>query len=211
MSGPWIEHSMLHRGAEAVVFAGSWMGQDAVLKCREPRTWRHPDLDARLTKSRLSAETRLLRRLRCAGLPVADLLAVDFSKGWMIQSRCPGIPLVDALKGGTNPSILRDVGNLIRRLHANGVAHGDLTTHNILWDSESGLSLIDFGLASITDEVETLGLDLQVLNECLKASHPSIEGGIDLVIEGYLSSSEEGAQTVINRFDDIRSRVRYHG
>ncbi len=211
MSGPWIEHSMLHRGAEAVVFAGTWMGREAILKCREPRAWRHPDLDARLTKSRLSAETRLLRRLGCAGLPVAELLAVDLAEGWIIQSRRPGIPLVEALKAGTNPSILIDVGALIRRLHANGIAHGDLTTHNILWDSESGLSIIDLGLASITDEIETLGLDLQVLNECLKASHPSIEGGIDLVIEGYLSSSEVGAQTVISRFDEIRSRVRYHG
>ncbi|MDP6906255.1 MAG: KEOPS complex kinase/ATPase Bud32 [Candidatus Thalassarchaeaceae archaeon] len=211
MVGPWIEDSLLHRGAEAIVFSGTWMGRDAVLKRRQPRNWRHPDLDARLTKSRLSAETRLLRRLHQNGLPVPELLAIDATEGWIIISKCPGIPLFEALRVGIQKEILRDVGMLIRRIHAAGMTHGDLTTHNILWDEESGLSIIDFGLSSITYDLEPLGLDLQVLNECLKASHPSIECGIDLVVEGYLETEEDMAKAVILRFDGIRSRVRYHG
>ena len=53
-----------------------------------------------------------------------------------------------------------------------------------------------------------MGLDLQVLNECLRASHPSIEGAIDRVVEGYRSN---GGEDVVTRFNDIRGRVRYHG
>ena len=87
MTGPWVDAELLHRGAEAVVHAGSWMGREAVLKQREPRTWRHPDMDARLTKSRMSAEVRLLRRLHLHGSPVPELLAVDTSAGWMVTSR----------------------------------------------------------------------------------------------------------------------------
>ena len=208
MAGPWVGAEMLHQGAEAVVHAGTWMDQEAILKQRQPRTWRHPDLDARLTKSRMSAEVRLLRRLHLEGLPVPELLAIDTSAGWMVMNRLPGGPLFDFLREGGHSEMLEELGATIRRIHATGVSHGDLTTHNILWDVEKGLSIIDFGLSQITDDIEPLGLDLQVLNECLKASHPNIEGAIERVLAGYLS---EGGQEVVNRFNDIRGRVRYHG
>ncbi len=208
MAGPWIGAEMLHRGAEAVVHAGTWMGRDAVLKQRDPRTWRHPDLDARLTKSRMSAEIRLLRRLHLSGSPVPELLATDVSAGWMITSRMPGGPLFDHLRGDGDSEMLEELGAIIRQIHAAGISHGDLTTHNILWDAKDGLSIIDFGLSQITDDLEPMGLDLQVLNECLKASHPSIEGAIDRVISGYLT---QGGKDVVARFNDIRGRVRYHG
>ncbi|MEE2747423.1 MAG: KEOPS complex kinase/ATPase Bud32 [Candidatus Thermoplasmatota archaeon] len=208
MTGPWDGAEMLHQGAEAVVHAGTWMDQEAILKQRQPRTWRHPDLDARLTKSRMSAEIRLLRRLHLVGLPVPELYAADASAGWMVMSRRPGIPLFDYLRGGGSSQMLEELGATIRRIHANEISHGDLTTHNILWDVEEGLSIIDFGLSQITDDIEPLGLDLQVLNECLKASHPDIEGAIDRVLTGYLT---EGGQEVVDRFNNIRARVRYHG
>ena len=208
MAGPWVGAEMLHQGAEAIVHAGTWMGEEAVLKQRQPRTWRHPDLDARLTKSRMSAEVRLLRRLHLAGIPVPVLLAIDSTDGWMITSRMPGAPLFEHLRNGGESEMLEELGAMIRRIHATGISHGDLTTHNILWDAEQGLSIIDFGLSQITDDTEPLGLDLQVLNECLKASHPSIEDAIERVLAGYLN---EGGKDVVTRFNDIRRRVRYHG
>ena len=134
MSGPWVGAEMLHQGAEAVVHAGTWMDQEAILKQRQPRTWRHPDLDARLTKTRMSAEVRLLRRLHLEGLPVPELLAIDTSAGWMIMNRLPGGPLFDFLREGGHSEMLEELGATIRRIHATGVSHGDLTTHNILWD-----------------------------------------------------------------------------
>ena len=208
MAGPWDGAEMLHQGAEAIVHAGTWMGEEAVLKQRQPRKWRHPDLDARLTKSRMSAEVRLLRRLHLAGLPVPVLLAIDATEGWMVTSRMPGGPLFEHLRNGGGSEMLEELGATIRRIHSLGISHGDLTTHNIHWDPDFGLSIIDFGLSQITDDIEPLGLDLQVLNECLKASHPDIEGAIDRVLTGYLN---EGGQEVATRFNDIRSRVRYHG
>ena len=228
----WKDSGLLHMGAEAIVHGGEWLGIDAVLKTRSPRAYRHPDLDSRLTRSRMSAEARILRRLAQAELPVPDLLAVVTNAGWLIGSRVPGGPLFDAvradLSGEDAQQVLRDIGLLIRRMHSLGISHGDLTTHNILWCTEKGLSIIDFGLSAIAEEIETFGLDLQVLNECLSASHPSIDGGIDNVLEGYLGAGEgveelarqirgeeaailPGAQEVAKRFNEIRSRVRYHG
>ena len=208
MAGPWVETDILHHGAEAVVYSGSWMGRDAILKQRQVRKWRHPDLDERLVKSRLSAEVRLLRRLHLVGVPVPELLAVDASSGWLVTNRLPGRPLFEHLRSSGHSDMLEDLGRVIRSIHAAGVCHGDLTTHNILWDDDSGLSIIDLGLAQITEDLEPLGLDLQVLNECLKASHPSIKGAIDRVIEGY---SSQGGDDVVARFNEIRGRVRYHG
>ncbi len=208
MAGPWVGAEMLHQGAEAIVHAGTWMGEEAVLKQRQPRKWRHPDLDARLTKARMSAEVRLLRRLHLAGLPVPVLFAIDATEGWMITSRMPGGPLFEHLRNGGGSEMLEELGATISRIHSIGISHGELTTHKILWDSDFGLSIIDFGLSQITDDLEPMGLDLQVLNECLKASHPSIEGAIDRVVSGYLS---QGGEDVVARFNDIRGRVRYHG
>jgi len=77
------------------------------------------------------------------------------------------------------------------------------------------LSLIDFGLAKIYPELENLGLDLQVLNECMTASHSEYQNAVDDMVEGYLSadSGKENvfsASEVISRFNEIRARVRYH-
>jgi len=228
----WKDEGLIHIGAEATVHAGKWLGFDAVLKTRNPRAYRHPDLDSRLTRSRMSAEARILRRLAQAELPVPDLLALDTNAAWLICSRVPGAPLFEALRadlsGKAAQEVLGEVGLLIRKMHGIGISHGDLTTHNILWCPEQGLSIIDFGLSAIAEEVETFGLDLQVLNECLSASHPSIESGTESVLKGYLSASEAeekasirlrgsaasvlpSANEIAKRFGEIRSRVRYHG
>ena len=64
-------------------------------------------------------------------------------------------------------------------------------------------------------ELEHLGLDLQVLNECLTASHSEYENAVEDMVEGYLSADSEkedviSAPEVISRFNEIRGRVRYH-
>ena len=59
----WESGELLHEGAEATVTEGFWLGRKAVLKSRRPRAYRHPDLDRRLTKQRLSVEARVLSKL----------------------------------------------------------------------------------------------------------------------------------------------------
>jgi len=91
-----------------------------------------------------------------------------------------------------------------------------LTSHNIMVDGQGIVSLIDFGLAKISPELENLGQDIQVLNECLTASHSDYPGSIDEVVLGYssLRNSEleiSDPTEVIRRFDEIRNRVRYLG
>ena len=208
----WNPIELLHEGAEATVTAGRWMGKPAVLKMRRVRGYRHPDLDRKLTRSRLSVEVRVLGRLQRSAFPSPALFDCDVEESWILISRIDSRPLYEAISDGSVGSeTMEDVGALIRRLHEEEISHGDMTTHNILIDSSGNLSMIDFGLARVSPELEHMGLDLQVLNECLTASHSELEGAVDSVVRGYLDSGNDEAGNVVSRFESIRGRVRYHG
>lgn len=213
----WEPGKLLHEGAEAKVTAGSWLGRRAVLKSRRPRGYRHPDLDRRLTRQRLTAEARVLSRLSSHGFPSPRLLFLDLQKSSMLLSMIEGVTLYRLLKTKEqSEDELTALGIQIRRLHEAGISHGDLTTHNVMVTEEGEIQLIDFGLARISPELEHLGLDLQVLRECLGASHSSIPDAMEKVCKGYLNSEStvlgvESAVDVVDRFQKIASRVRYHG
>ena len=83
-----------------------------------------------------------------------------------------------------------------------------------MWDEKEGVGLIDFGLGRLSPEIEALGQDIQVLNECLSASHPDHPYALEEVLNGYADQQDSGepsASEVIERFNQIRGRVRYHG
>ena len=219
----------LHLGAEAEVWSGLWMGRQAVRKIRRKRGWRHPNLEKRLGFRRLLSEARLLIRARRVGLEVPAIWDVDLDKGILVMEMLPGRPLIELLRdeNSTQDMIrnsLYNSGALVRRLHRLAITHGDLSTNNILIDDDLSAHLVDFGLASIDYEVERFGIDLHVIDEILGASHPSIEGGIDIFLEGYLDEESRlgpakeqtggvvpSADAVMKRLEQVRSRVRYHG
>ena len=189
----WIVDKVVHQGAEATVTSGSWMGKSAVLKMRRPRGYRTPNLDRKLTRQRLTVEARALGRLQYHELSAPSIIDLDLEQGWILMSKIEGITLFDYLNNKNNLTSekIKSFGVIIRELHEIGISHGDLTTHNVLIDSDGNLSLIDFGLAKIFPELEHLGLDLQVLNECLTASHSEYENAVEDMVEGYLSADSE--------------------
>ena len=225
----FVPTERLHLGAEAEVWAGSWMGQQAVRKLRRPRKWRHPDLDIRLGYRRMMSESRLLIRLKRRGLNVPAVWDLDPQSGRMILERMPGLPLIEVLRNDAYSQefinkALQNTGALIRRLHREAITHGDLSTNNILVDGNADASLIDFGLAAIDYEIERFGIDLHVIDEILGASHPEHKQAIEVLLEGYASEEERlgeapeqsggavpTAAQVLKRLEEVRSRVRYHG
>jgi len=72
----WKTSKMIHQGAEATVFSGYWMGDKAILKKRNLRSYRHPDLDRRLTRQRLSVEVRVLTKLHSTEISSPSLFDV---------------------------------------------------------------------------------------------------------------------------------------
>ena len=221
----WAEGERLHVGAEAEVIAGRWHGRSAVLKKRRPRGWRHPDLDASLTKKRMTNEIKLTIWLASRGAPVPAIWDVDIEESKIIMEKIEGKPLIEILQSNEHDEkLLIDVGRAIRELHRNAVNHGDLSTNNILVTNKREVVLIDLGLSSREYDVEGFGIDLHVLHEILRASHPNVKGAMDLVLKGYVALDEElgepiaapggmppDAVDVVNRLQQIMTRVRYHG
>ena len=219
----------LYLGAEAEVWRGSWMGLPAVRKQRRLRSWRHPDLDDRLGRRRMIAEARLMVRLHKNGINIPILYDCDVVEQQLVMSNVPGQPLIellndDAIDDASIKEYLQSTGRSIRMLHRQAIVHGDLSTNNIMITPEGEAVLIDFGLAKIEFETELYGIDLHVLFEILGASHPHREGAMEAVLEGYTQCEEElgpapttsggdpvPVRDVIERFDLIRTRVRYHG
>ena len=225
----FIPDKRLHLGAEAEVWTGLWMGRSAVSKQRRSRQWRHPNLDKRLGTRRMVSEAKILMRLHNAGIEVPQVWDLDITGGRLIIQRVSGIPLIEILNDSNTSAefitkALRSTGSAIRVLHRQAVTHGDLSSNNILIDEQGNAILIDFGLAAIDYEVERFGIDLHVIDEILGASHPNHNGAIDLVLSAYLEEEENlgpapeqsgglvpTAEEVLKRFENVRSRVRYHG
>ena len=213
----WSPGEIIHEGAEATVTEGKWFGKSAISKVRRKRGYRYPELDEKLTKKRIAAESRILFRLRKQSFPCPSIFYVNNNTSHIIMSKIIATPLYEQLnKLKSVKSVLEKIGKIIRRLHLLNISHGDLTTHNILISPNEKLFMIDFGLSKISPELEHLGLDLQVLNECLTASHVKLTNPMETIIRGYLSVEDgneevESARNVIKRFDEIKGRVRYHG
>lgn len=131
---------LLSQGAEARVYEGTYLGRAAVAKHRFAKAYRHAVLDARLTRERLLGEARALARARRAGVPVPTLFFVDVPAGVLVLERVPG-PTVKAWLRGRHGAVAASaaaeavaahMGAAVARLHAAGMAHGDLTTSNMM-------------------------------------------------------------------------------
>ena len=135
--------ALLSQGAEACVYACTYLGQACVLKHRLPKAYRHAALDERLCRERLAGESRATARARRLGIPVPLLLLTDAPSGCLVLERIPG-PTVKAWlqaggAGGAHAeAVAAHVGATIARLHAAGLAHGDLTTSNLMLRGRAG-------------------------------------------------------------------------
>jgi 3-deoxy-D-manno-octulosonic acid kinase len=112
---------------------------------------------AGLDATRAFREWRLLRRLRAAGLPVPNPIAAHVYRTGpiytadIITTYLPDTRKLSAFisEGAVPPRCWRQVGRMIRAVHAHGVDHPDLTAHNILLDTSGALFLVDFDNARV--------------------------------------------------------------
>lgn len=78
-------------------------GPRCVRKHRPRKPYRHPVLDARLTRARILAESRLLQKLRRSGVAVPAVLFVDEPRGDLWMEYIPGPSVRDYLFAHTSP------------------------------------------------------------------------------------------------------------
>lgn len=167
---------LISQGAEALVFEVSQDG--TVVKFRPAKPWRLPELDEMLRTRRTNQESRVMRKLAESQIGVPDLKFVDAKNGILCMEFITGKSLKAATwecEGAlTNEvrALYRQLGSSIARMHAANVMHGDLTTSNVMIDSNNELRLIDFGLSTQQASVEDKAVDLYVLERAISSTHP---------------------------------------
>lgn len=174
--------TLLAQGAEARVFLAPGLVEGhefSVVKERFTKSYRHPDLDAKLTNRRFKGEVRGMEKALKVGVdaPRIDLadkpskrLVMEFVQGRTVKE----ILLDEHVSEERKECLALLIGKTVAQLHNAGLVHGDLTTSNLLvrTSQEAGggggdggverLTVIDFGLSFSTKSVEDMGVDLYV-------------------------------------------------
>ena len=210
------EGPTVSRGAEATIRAVEWMGLAAVLKEREPKRYRPKALDERLRKERTRTEARLLVDARRLGVRTPIVYDLDLVRHRIILERLEGPTLKQLLEDAAQPidaltSAARLFGTALGRLHAGGIAHGDLTSSNVVFpEGPTGPpAMLDLSMGTRNAGVEELGIDLHLVEEDFKALHPKADALHRAFLEGYAAGNPNGADQVRARAKAIKGRVRY--
>jgi TP53 regulating kinase-like protein len=230
---------LVTQGAEALLYRTTYLLSSiaCALKYRPPKPYRHPILDARLTKHRILSEARVLVKCRKEGVPVPAIYALDEKDGWIMIEWIDGevvrIRLNEWLRrrkaeGGDGlgdehaivlKKLMERIGSAIGRMHGIGIVHGDLTTSNLMLRGaasgdladdkilEGEVVLIDFGLASQSTADEDRAVDLYVLERAFGSTHPRAESLFSELLSGY-GKSFKGANVVLKKLEEVRMRGR---
>jgi Kae1-associated kinase Bud32 len=160
-----------------------------------------PALDERIRRERTVMESRIISEARRCGVPTPIVLDVDqFS---LIMEHIEGAKLKDVI----DPELSEKVGELVGRLHACGIVHGDLTTSNMILKGEK-IYFIDFGLAFHDKGLEAQGVDVHVFFQTVKSTHDHSEMLIEAFSRGYAKTYSR-AGDVLKRVREIEARGRY--
>jgi N6-L-threonylcarbamoyladenine synthase/protein kinase Bud32 len=191
------DHGNIASGAEAVLI----LDRNLITKKRVSKNYRIKEIDDAIRRDRTRSEARLISEARRCGVPtpiIRDVSDFDIKMEYIEGT---------ALKEIITPPLSEKMGELVGRLHAHGIIHGDLTTSNIL-SKEGKLYLIDFGLSYLDKTVEARGVDVHVLFQTFESTHENHEELIEAFKKGY-ALEFMGAKEVFDREKDIGSRGRY--
>ncbi|GEQ71503.1 hypothetical protein JCM33374_g5187 [Metschnikowia sp. JCM 33374] len=231
---PHIPMTVISQGAEALVLSSTshpYLDTKGrfIVKFRPRKPYRHPKIDALITKSRTVGEAKFMSKLNKLGVPAPNLISLDAINGviWMNS-------IGDILADGTVSSLknylwfleknsgdclsteaedfCKSTGSVIGKLHVNDMIHGDLTTSNIILQGKDSY-LIDFGLSSYSNLPEDKAVDLYVLERAVLSTHSDYAEKYNAwLLEGYAAafpkSSKSKLKDTIKKLEDVRLRGR---
>ncbi|MFB6208371.1 MAG: KEOPS complex kinase/ATPase Bud32 [Candidatus Nanohaloarchaea archaeon] len=186
---------MEFKGAEATVTING-----EVVKKRERKSYRHPELDEKLRRERTATEARIMEEARKHGASVPEVHEIeDYT---LTMEKAEGKPLKHVIE----PGHLEGYGKNVAYMHSADIIHGDLTTSNAVLGDE--LSVIDFGLSFRSHRIEDKAVDIHLLKQVLESSHPEIaDKAWEKFVEGY--SEYEDSEKVLEQLEEVESRGRY--
>ena len=201
---------IIKRGAEAVLYMDKCQDEDCLVKERIKKSYRIDELDESIRRDRTRTEARLLAEAKRSGVLTPTVFSttdfkilMEFIVGERIKEH-----LNSDLPEDEIAKIAIEIGKNVGRLHTYGIAHGDLTTSNMILRNNQ-LFFIDFGLGEFTKRTETLATDLSVLQEAFKSTHfKHLNLLWDNFIRGY-QQTNTNHETVLENFKAIKMRGRY--
>ncbi|NVM54431.1 MAG: Kae1-associated serine/threonine protein kinase [Candidatus Helarchaeota archaeon] len=203
------------KGAEAHLFKEQWYGRTILKKVRISKTYRHPLLDQRLRMARTVHEAKILTETRKLGISTPIIYYIDAQNATIYMEFIEGTRVKELLNNPEcNPAeICEKIGRIIGILHKNNIIHGDLTTSNMILQSNTQkIYLIDFGLAEYSTNIENRGVDLHLIHRVFQSTHfKLLEVCFAAILEGYTKIlGNKKATDVIQRLAEIEKRGRYH-
>ena len=186
---------LIAQGAEAKIYETS----KGIIKDRVKKSYRLPEIDQKLRRTRTRVEARLIRMADRAGVSVPKILEVDDRKMKLEIEKIEGSKVRDVLV----PDLCKQIGKELLKLHTANIVHGDLTTSNMILRG-SDVILIDFGLAQYSEKVEDKAVDIHLFKECLKSKH------FDIWLscwKQFLSSYK--SKDVLERLKKVELRGKY--
>ena len=205
---------LVKKGAEASLYRADWHGRKVMMKKRLPKKYRLSELDEQIKTYRTIHEPQLIHKAKKAGVPTPTIFLVDVKNAKIIMEFIEGKQvkqLLSEVSKSERQHLCFGIGELIGRLHKNGIIHGDLTTSNMILNSEGKIFFVDFGLGEKSKELEARGVDLHLMKRALQSTHFRFaEECFNSVIEGYSKVlGSETAKNVLDKNKQIEKRGRY--
>ncbi len=205
---------LIKKGAEANLFLEDWQGWKMIMKRRLPKEYRLPEIDEKIRTYRTVHESQLLHYAKEAGVPTPTIFMVDLADSNIIMEFVEGKQvkkILNDLSSEKRQSLNKHIGELIGRLHRNGIVHGDLTTSNMILTPAGKVVFVDFGLGERTIELELKGVDLHLMKRAFQSTHfRYAEECFSAVLEGYAGVvGSEMAKKVLGKIYEIEKRGRY--
>jgi Kae1-associated kinase Bud32 len=200
---------IIKQGAEAILYLENFDNQTVLVKERIPKKYRIKEIDEKLRKERTKKEVKLLTEARKFGVETPPLLDVSETK--IVMQFIDGKTVKEFFYSANEEDVKRiatKIGKTIGLLHSNGIIHGDLTTSNMIMKDEK-IFLIDFGLGEFSKRIEDQGVDLNLFEEAIKATHFKLYPLIwENAIEAYKKEYKD-ANEVLMKVQEIEKRARY--
>jgi len=198
---------LIAQGAEAKIF----LEEGKILKERFRKSYRIREIDEKLRGFRTRREGKVLKKLEVIGFPSPKVLSNDEKENLVIE-KIDGKLVKDILETSDYKKLCKEIGKKVAVLHNNSMIHGDLTTSNMIFNTE--VYFIDFGLSFFSEKVfsekaEDKAVDLHLLKEGLESKHYRIwQDCFESTINTYKKEAKKSDET-LKRLEIVEKRGRY--
>jgi N6-L-threonylcarbamoyladenine synthase/protein kinase Bud32 len=221
---PWVKDyknkinlpsNILAKGAESDILEKSYLGEDAILKKRVPKSYRVKEIDNKIRKMRTKSESKLISDIKTCGVKSPVLFDVNLEDESILMEKIHGNlvkDIMDSLSSDDRFNLAKKIGYNIGLMHNKDIIHGDITSSNMMVDDEGNFVFLDFGLGSYSDLVEDKATDLLVLKKSFQSIDYEIANEtFDWILDGYIGSYEDdlNKNMILNKIKEIESRGRY--